>query len=376
MKKIVAGWMILAIGVLLAQADDWKCVICGKPIVREARLVVDQITGETNRVCLDCAKLDRCFDCGLPVRPGEGLKLQDGRILCARDSRDVVTSDDAAKEVCQDTVDGMDRLLSRYMTFPEKNVELSVVDKFHLENLFSAPGFHADGSTVYGATASNPLKDGTLVHTVDVLSYLGKPRLQAVCAHEYTHTWLNENLSPSRKATLDRNSIEGFCELVAYKFMESRQDAQQMKIILNNTYTRGQVKVLLAADAKYGFNTVVEWIEHGDDIRLENESLDRVRAVRDRAYSPATAPSVAWAPVPTAPLTAVPSTLVLKGISGTEQRRFALINNSTFEKMEHGSVRVGQTNVSLRCLEIQKDSVIVQLDGSKDKLQLFLRESK
>jgi hypothetical protein len=38
--------------------------------------------------------------------------------------------------------------------------------------------------------------------------------------------------------------------------------------------------------------------------------------------------------------TAVPDTLVLRGISGTPQRRFALVNDTTLEKGEQAKVRV------------------------------------
>ena len=283
-------------------------------------------------------------------------------------------TEDEAKDICRETVDDLDRLLSRYMTFPEGNVEISIVDKFHLENLFRAPGFHADGSSVYGATASNPLPDGKLLHTIDLLSFLSKSRLMAVCAHEYTHTWMNQNLKPGRQSSLDRDTVEGFCELIAHKYMESRQDSIQMGIIERNDYTKGQVNVLIAADQQYGFNTVLEWMENGEDNRLDMANLDRVRAVQDTPYTPLKSPAAVFAVVPPPPPTKVPDTLVLKGISGTPEDRFALINNATFEPMEHGPVRVGQTNVLIRCLEIRDNSVVIQVDGSNEKKQLFLQD--
>jgi hypothetical protein len=41
--------------------------------------------------------------------------------------------------------------------------------------------------------------------------------------------------------------------------------------------------------------------------------------------------------------------------------------------MEKGKVRVGKTNVTVRCLEIRGNSVVVQLEGSNEKKELFLR---
>ena len=54
------------------------------------------------------------------------------------------------------------------MDFPGNDVEVSVVDKFHLQNLFFAPGFQKACVTVNGATASNPLGNGKFLHTIDL----------------------------------------------------------------------------------------------------------------------------------------------------------------------------------------------------------------
>ena len=197
----------------------------------------------------------------------------------------------------------------------------------------------------------------------------------AVCAHEYTHAWMGENVKAGRKNGLDKNTVEGFCELVAYKYMASRNETAEMESIKRNEYTGGKIDVMIAADQQYGFNTVLEWIKSGEDDRLELASLDRVRAVTGTSYTPQASPAAVWK-VPTVAPTAVPSTLQLKGISGTPEHRFALINNTTFESMEKGSVRVGQTNVSVRCLEINADSVVIQVTGSTEKQQLFLHASR
>jgi hypothetical protein len=374
-KRLIAIGLFLLAFTFTVQAEQLTCAICGKPIVGHFYYMVDKVTGETNNICSDCEQLDKCSACGLPVKDG-AVQLPDGRILCARDARDAVMTEDEAKDICAQTKDDIDHLFSRYLTFPDNNVEISIMDKFHLENLFAAPEFHSDNASVGGATASNPLPNGKLHHSIDLLSYMSKSRLRAVCAHEYTHTWMNENLKPGRKAGLDRNTIEGFCELVAYKYMESRQDTLEMQSIKRNLYTAGQIDVLLAADERYGFNTVMEWMQNGEDSRLDLDNLDRVRAVEDAPYTPLKSPALVWTVVPSAPPTAVPATLVLKGISGTPQERFALINNATFETMEKGRVRVGQTNILIRCLEITDNSVVIQVDGSNEKKQLFLSAEK
>jgi hypothetical protein len=64
----------------------------------------------------------------------------------------------------------------------------------------------------------------------------------------------------------------------------------------------------------------------------------------------------------------------LKGISGTASRRFALINNRTFEAGEQGSVRVAEGQIQLRCLEIGASSVKVLVEGEHAPKELHLNE--
>src|SRR5581483_6501101 len=167
----------------------------------------------------------------------------------------------------------------RFLTLPDK-VPVVMVDKFQLQNLFKTPGYEHACVSIFGATQTHPLPGRKFVHSISILSDLKKARLMAVCAHEYTHTWLNENLGPERKAVLDSKAEEGFCELVAYKFMENKQESFEMEVIKKSDYTNGQIKVLLEAETMYGFNAVVEWMKSGEDAKLESSGLDRIRALK------------------------------------------------------------------------------------------------
>jgi hypothetical protein len=80
--------------------------------------------------------------------------------------------------------------------------------------------------------------------------------------------------------------------------------------------------------------------------------------------------------VPPAAPTPVPDALTLKGISGSGQHRFALINDATLEVLERSKVRVGRTNVTVQCLEIRNDSVVIQVTGSNKKEELFLHTKR
>jgi hypothetical protein len=332
--------------------------------------VEDKAIGGIKNVCHDCGLLEtHCFACGLPVAANY-TTLPDGRILCERDNQEAVHSEDEARLTCERVRDELNRSCSRFMTFPADNVAVSIVDKYHLENLFKAAGYEHCVS-IFGATQSRPLPGNRYVHSISLLSDLRKSRLMVVCAHEIGHTWLNQNLKQERKMVIASETVEGFCEMLAYKLMESHEEKYEMENIKASDYTKGQIAVLLDAEEHYGFNAVLEWMKSGEDARLDANNLERIRALQPGSTTPA--PVAALLSVPVAMPPPAPESLVLKGISGSAQRRFALINDGTFEAMEKGKVRVGKTNVTVRCLEIRGNSVVVQLEGSNEKKELFLR---
>jgi hypothetical protein len=148
--------------------------------------------------------------------------------------------------------------------------------------------------------------------------------------------------------------------------MTQRQEEAQKRAILANAYTRGQVSAFVQAEGSQHFHRVVQWIKTGTDETLAESSGTQVLNVN--ADSP---PPLVWPPPAPQP-TSVPSTLTLKGISGTEARRFALINDTTLMKDEERKVRVGASNVVVRCLDIKADSVVIQIRGRPSPTELSL----
>lgn len=65
--------------------------------------------------------------------------------------------------------------------------------------------------------------------------------------------------------------------------------------------------------------------------------------------------------------------LVLKGITGPANRRFALINNQTLSVGETASVRVTSGQIRVHCLEIREDSVLVSVEGNPEQTELRMR---
>jgi protein disulfide-isomerase len=67
--------------------------------------------------------------------------------------------------------------------------------------------------------------------------------------------------------------------------------------------------------------------------------------------------------------------LELKGISGTAQRRFALINNQTFMEGETAGVRFEAGQIRVRCVEIKEDSVVIEVGREKERREIFLTKT-
>ena len=62
----------------------------------------------------------------------------------------------------------------------------------------------------------------------------------------------------------------------------------------------------------------------------------------------------------------------LKGISGSKQRRLALINNETFAAGESSNIKVGNQPVLITCHQIEEDSVIISVGGATGMARLKL----
>jgi len=75
-------------------------------------------------------------------------------------------------------------------------------------------------------------------------------------------------------------------------------------------------------------------------------------------------------PQPTPTPTPAPVTLALKGVSGTEAKRYALINDKTFEAGEEREIQVGTNRVRVRCIEIREDAVLIEANGTQQLLRL------
>lgn len=361
MRGILALFLISFAMAGLGQPAS-HCVVCEGVLVARYYWFDSPALQARKPVCEPCSKLSaRCSICRLPVRNGQ--QLDDGRWLCRKDFDSGVFSPTEALRIYEETRRELQEILAGTGVLPS-GITVSLVDGNKLKKQNQAmPSAHEDLSMV-GLTRTRLYGGKQFKHEIYLLNGLGRARLAAVCAHEYTHAWIHENVSRERK--LDRDAVEGFCELVAYKLMTRRKEAIEQKVILANAYTRGQVNAFVQAEAAQHFHRVVEWIKTGVDGSVPQSNLGSELALgRDEPGE------IAWPP-PLPTMTAVPDTLVLKGISGGRARRFVLINDATLMRNEVSRVRIGSSNVLVRCVEIRDRSAVIHVKGAAGPTELFL----
>ncbi len=339
------------------------CAICGKQIQGTVYIATDKVTGEKKLICSDCIRLPRCIICGLPVKEG-GLELPDGRYLCARDAKTVVLTIDDARQICSQVKDDLDRLFSRFTFFPT-NVDTTVIDRVDVDSMFMREGNNFESPDLLGCIRAETANDQTR-YKMSLLTGLPVAQLKETCAHEYSHAWVGENVPKERRARLGRDAEEGFCELVGYLLMDSQNEEVEKKRVLQNRYTRGQIDLFIEAEKRYGFDQVLDWMKYGVAAQLEAGHVDELRDVKMPAARPvANGPAIYINN--TNPAASVPAILKLQGVLWGNQP-VAIINGCSFFAKDQKSVKIGGTNVIIRCLEIGKKSVrILDLASGREQ---------
>jgi hypothetical protein len=339
------------------------CAICGKEIQGTVYVVTDRVTGEKKLVCSDCIKLPRCYICGLPVKDG-GVELPDGRYLCARDAKTVVLKADDAEQVCAQVKDDIDRLFSRFTSFPT-NVDVSVIDRVDVDSMFDTVGNTFESPDLLGCIRAETV-NGEKRYKMFLMTGLPLAELKETCAHEFSHAWVGENVNRAQRG-LGRDAEEGFCEMVGYLLMDSQSEEGEKKRVLQNRYTRGQVDLFIEAEQRYGFDQVLDWMKYGTTAQLEAGHLEELRDVNipaAKTFSPAinaVAENKTVKPPP------APAIIKLQGIMwGTAPS--AILNGHSFFAGDQNQIKVGVSSMTIRCLAIQKSSVRIQnVDSGKEQ---------
>lgn len=346
-------FLLLPLWLRATSATNYYCVVCGKgPLTNHLWL------SKWGAICDDCYKInDKCSLCGLPVREGDGcVKTGDGRYICRFCKAHAILDADQARETFADVREELVGLFgSRFrLNNPEVTVNLFDVDYWSADGPTNRDGLHK-----FGFSTSRRTGNGEFTHEVVLLSGRPEKEMEATAAHEYTHLWINENLAPGRK--IARDTIEGMCELIAYKLMESDGRQAMEKQILANPYTHGETKRLLDISNEHGMNTIFDWFMNGTTARLDPDQSTL------NSWLP-------WATGPAKPRSPANS-LQLDGLIMAAPPS-ALINGQSFFSGEVRTVKLKDFSVQVHCLKITATNVLLQVNGYPSNIVLRVGEEK
>jgi hypothetical protein len=346
------GWVLFAVlawGQAPVQAP--LCAACNLPIFQGN--VWQHVRG---LICENCAKIERrCWICGLPIVK-ETVKTGDGRWLCRFDAPTAVLTTSDAERVFEETRLEVDRLTGGGLVLKQPQVSVALFDVDYWNN--DASGRVAETQRRYGVSHTRPNGAGW-DHSVLLHSGLPKVQLMSTCAHELTHLWINENLVKGR--ALQPDTCEAICELIAYQLMGYMKVAAEQERIQKNAYTHGKIDELIKAEREVGLAGILDWVRHGTTAAFD--------AARPLTIAPASPPTWNLGTVPKQPAL----TLRLRGISGPSSRRMAIINDRYFMVGDEKEVALKNAIKTVRCLEIQADAAIIQIDGETNRITLRLQ---
>lgn len=346
--------IFLFASVIVADAEEtnYICVICSQGPL-SGRIWISK----WGAVCNDCYTLEnRCSLCGLPIGK-DFIKTGDGRFICKLDKPNAVLEAAAARDVFMEARRELGGLFGSGFTlnYPDVTVTLFNVD------YWSEKG-RGDGLHKFGFSSTRRTPKGACTHEVVMLSGRSRNELAATAAHEYTHLWINENRPPAH--VIDDDVAEAICELSAYTLMEARAQPEQIKKILANPYTHGQITNLVEIEKACGAGYVLNWVKHGTGATLT------------------TAPAALAAPLPAPTLTfanvspAAPETLKLSGLMLDGQSRRAIISGLSFAAGDVKHLKLRDRTALVRCREINRTGVVLELDGQPEPVPLKIGEEK
>jgi hypothetical protein len=358
-------WLVAWLGFLpalpgsAAEKQPLVCVVCGKAIQPGPYW---NYTLPTTRkevfICPVCKELKQnCIMCGLPVLE-TAPRTGDGRFFCPQDYPNVAVQDDEIRRLFSEAVAEIVRLSNGKLALQNPEITLSIFDV----DYWNAK----DGSRTtatqqrHGLSQSRPVGNG-MAHTVLLHRGLWKDEMSAVCAHEYTHLWINENKPAAH--TIEKNTIEAICEVVALALMESRGKTSQITNILDNGYTEGRIITAAKFYKVHGIGQVLDWVRDGKEPVLNDLDFQLSFSGPEPVQPVWNASGLVYRPTY--------EKLELKGIITGKERRVALINGKTFAEGESRKLEIGDKSALIKVLEIKEDSVRVEVEGRDKPVELY-----
>lgn len=338
-----------------ADESNYYCVVCGKgPLTGRIWM------SKWGPVCDDCAKLpDRCSICGLPVLPGDGhVTTGDGRIICKFDKRNAVLDAAEARQIFDDVRRDVVEMFGEGFALRYPDVTVNLFDVDYWSEKSSPNSLHKFG---FASTRISP--DGRCTHEVVLLSGRLRDEIASTAAHEYTHLWINENRPASH--IIDSDTTEAICELTAYKLMEERNLPEMEKEILENPYTHGKIKTLVAFEKERGIRYILDWVKNGTTTNLD-------QAVTAARYSTPAMEPVFAASTNVPPL---PVALKLKSLLWDGANSRIIVNSVSLGAGETNTVNLRGRTVNVYCQEIHPADAVIRIDGIPRPVTLKLGDS-
>jgi uncharacterized Zn finger protein (UPF0148 family) len=351
--------VILPVGRSFAAADEeTRCIVCNKVIKFGTYYKYQHPTLKKEVfICADCKELKQhCSKCGLPVFE-TAEKIEDGRYFCPIDFPLVALDDKEIRRMFANAATELDRMSNGKMRLQNTTVTVNVFDVDYWNSKIGEKD--QPSMQRHGLSTSRPVGD-KLIHTVLLHRGLWKDEMVAVCAHEFTHLWINENKPKGRM--IEPQTIEAVCEVVALALMEHLQMPGQVKEIMENTYTQGRIKPAAEFYHVHGLNRVLDWVVEGKQTTF-NEQDFQVAYSSPSAAASWRAPGKAYRQEFDA--------LHLKSVIGTKEKSVALINDKTFVKGEERQMEVSGKKLLVKLLEFGDDAVTVQMEGNPEPVKLF-----
>ena len=350
-------WLILAGLAAQAEETNYFCILCGK----------GPLTGRVwqskwGYICNDCYSNaeNHCSICGMPITTGYG-KTGDGRFICKFDLPNTIMDVDQAQDVFADVRGDLLQVIGSGFALQYPEVKVTMFDVDYWSEAGRDDGLHKYGFSYTSRTK----KSGECTHEVVMLSGRLRKEVSATAAHEYTHLWINENKPESH--VLEKDTLEGICELVSYKLMESRGDTNQEQRILENPYTHGEIVKLVAFEQDHGMAYILNWIKNGTTATLEESDTTETAVA-----GPIRTPVVTYANVP-APL---PRTLRLSGLMLGGGKPQAIVDGASFQVGDDKTIKLASGPVDVRCLAIRENEAVLKVEGLTDPITLKMGEEK
>jgi hypothetical protein len=288
----------------------------------------------------------------LPVKDGDGhIKTADGRLICKFDKTNAVLTLDQATRLFEQTRDDVVDMYGNQFALKYPDVTVNLFDVDYWSEKGRENGLHR-----FGFASTRKTADGTCTHEVVMLSGRTKEEMTGVAAHEYTHLWINENRPAGR--VIDGDTVEAICELTAYKLMEEKKLPEMQKRILENPYTNGKIKTLVAVEREAGIDYILKWVKNGaTETFADDENLPPVASPAPAAFFPA-------APRP------LPAGLKFNGLLTIGTERQAVINDVSFAAGEEKRIKLKGRIVLVRCEKIHDEDVVVELNDLPEEITL------